>query len=163
MQDNKILWGIITTVLVIVFIYSLFFSRPTFIVTFDSNGGTAVNSQDVLKNDLIEEPIEPIKEGYIFEAWMLDEETFDISSVTIQGDITLVASWEPIIYTISFDSNGGNELDDIEIAHGEIAERPDNPRRSGRRFLYWHQDGERFDFDTPITEDINLRARWERR
>jgi len=165
MQDNKVLWGIITTVLVIVFTYSLFFSRPSYIVTFDSNGGTIVAEQNIRRNDSAERPEEPIREGYRFNGWTNDDETYNFDR-RVTENITLIARWEVMMHTITFDSNQGSEVESITIRHGEVAQRPDNPTRSNHRFSYWRyndEDGERFDWNEPITEDISLRARWQRR
>lgn len=39
-------------------------------------------------------------------------------------------------------------------------ERPWDPVRNGYDFLYWALDGKEYDFSTPVTEDIVLRAVW---
>ena len=43
-------------------------------VTFNSAGGTAVESVRILEGSLLSEPEMPQKEGYIFDGWYKDEE-----------------------------------------------------------------------------------------
>lgn len=66
-----------------------------FTVTFDSNGGTKVESQTVVKGDKVSRPSNPTKEGYSFEAWMLDGEVYDFDS-EVNKDITLKAKWSKV-------------------------------------------------------------------
>ena len=70
-------------------------------------------------------------------------------------------------YTVSFSYNYGNQgIYDTEIvSEDEVVQRPDNPRRSGYSFKGWYTEasgGDRFDFDTPITQDTTLYAHWSR-
>ncbi len=64
-------------------------------VTFDSDGGSAVRSRKINENGNVIEPDAPIKEGYIFAGWYLDDEKFDFKS-PITENITLTAKWEEI-------------------------------------------------------------------
>ena len=44
-------------------------------VSFQSNEGTAVASQNVVSGSMAEKPEDPEKEGYFFDGWYSDEET----------------------------------------------------------------------------------------
>ena len=64
-------------------------------VTFHSNGGGAVASQEVREGTIVTQPSDPTKEGYKFEGWFVDEEcttSFSFSSAIVQ-DTTLYAKW----------------------------------------------------------------------
>ena len=63
-------------------------------------------------------------------------------------------------HTVTFDPGNGDEATTQPVAENETAARPDDPTKEGHRFLGWYQDDTEFDFDTPITEDITLTARW---
>ena len=65
----------------------------TYTVTFDSDGGSNVNSQMVGNTSAIK-PADPKKDGYDFVGWYLGDTqyTFDTK---ITGDITLKAHWTP--------------------------------------------------------------------
>lgn len=62
---------------------------------------------------------------------------------------------------VTFDSDGGNKIDDIMISYGNVIAAPPTPSKSGSVFLMWTLNGEEFDFDTGIKDDITLKAAWE--
>ncbi len=68
------------------------------------------------------------------------------------------------ICTVSFETDGGTEIDDIEVEEGEYISPPDNPEKDGYIFIGWCDStdfDEPFMFDsTPIEEDITLYAYW---
>jgi len=74
-------------------------------ITFDTNGGSSVGSQTVIKSIKIERPKDPSKDGYTFDAWYIDNETFehewDFDDIP-NRDMTLYAGWE-IKYDLTFD------------------------------------------------------------
>ncbi len=64
--------------------------------------------------------------------------------------------------TVSFNSNGGTAVDPQTIEKGGKATRPDNPTMDGYTFVNWYLDGNVYDFNTPVTEDITLHAQWKK-
>ena len=62
------------------------------IVTFDSNGGTAVASIQLDYGTKLTLPSNPTREGYYFLGWTLDENIFN-SETLITNNITLRALW----------------------------------------------------------------------
>jgi uncharacterized repeat protein (TIGR02543 family) len=65
-------------------------------VTFESNGGSIIESQPVYKGYPIRRPSNPSRGGYKFDAWYIDNETFQKqwNFFTIpKTDITLYANW----------------------------------------------------------------------
>lgn len=70
----------------------------TYTITFDSNGGSSVASQDVDSGALVTEPVDPTREGFIFQYWYTsDAEVAYVFSTPVAADLTLIASWEEII------------------------------------------------------------------
>lgn len=64
-----------------------------YIVTFESNGGTEVLEQEVLKNNKAIKPDNPTREdGLVFQYWTLDGEKYTFDEL-VESDITLVAVW----------------------------------------------------------------------
>lgn len=61
-------------------------------VSFDSNGGSTIETIQVAKGNTMSIPIAPVKEGYIFKGWFIGEEKFDIT-MKINKDIHLTARW----------------------------------------------------------------------
>ena len=62
-------------------------------VTFDSKGGTSVQSVDVTEGATVSKPNDPTKENNVFKGWYLDGQPYDFAS-PIYFDITLEAKWE---------------------------------------------------------------------
>lgn len=64
-------------------------------VSFDTNGGSKVSSQNVTKNTSASEPASPVKDGYDFAGWYSDKELtvkYDFSA-KVTKNITLYAAW----------------------------------------------------------------------
>ncbi|MCK9233754.1 MAG: InlB B-repeat-containing protein [Acholeplasmataceae bacterium] len=70
-------------------------------VYFESNGGSDVDSTEVIENGLLEEPNDPTRENYNFKGWYKDSqfnEKFDFDIDVITGNVTLYARWEEVPY-----------------------------------------------------------------
>lgn len=63
----------------------------TYKVTFDY-GDNTVKSIDIKENKKIEFPNEPIRDGYIFDGWLLNNVVVD-NNYEVKEDITLKANW----------------------------------------------------------------------
>lgn len=61
-------------------------------VTFDSDGGSAVESQTFDKGGKATEPAAPTRDGFDFAGWKLNGADYDFSSA-VNDNITLTASW----------------------------------------------------------------------
>ena len=137
--------------------------KEEFTVTFDSNGGSSVTSQTVLKDDLVTKPTDPTKEGYIFDNWLLNDEPYDFSRPVTQN-ITLKASWieeaSVVSYKVSFDVDGSINI--VSVIEGKTVTRPSEPTKDGYKFIGWYNDDKLFDFKTSIYSDITLVAKWEK-
>lgn len=134
--------------------------EPTFYtVTYDTDGGTKINSVTVESGTYIYKPVAPTKEGYDFVGWYLDEKEFDFDEV-IESDITLVAKWANKKYTISFNSNGGNAVDNLVSEAGQYINAPEIPIREGYKFLGWYLNGIEYEFNLMPNQNIVLNAKW---
>ena len=71
-------------------------SVPTYTVTFDYDGGSAVAAQNVESGKTASKPTDPIKEGYTFRGWYLGETEYNFET-PVSGDITLKAKWEAVV------------------------------------------------------------------
>lgn len=107
------------------------------------------------------------KENYEFKGWYTNEELTNefMFDEAVYDDITLYAKWELIKYTITFDSNGGNEIETITISCLETPISLETPVKTGYEFKGWYIDEdlyELFDNTKCLKDDITLYAKWEK-
>lgn len=65
------------------------------------------------------------------------------------------------LYKISFDVGGGSPISEQEIVENELLSEPIAPLKEGYEFIEWQVNGFRYDFNTPVTEDLILTASWK--
>lgn len=126
-------------------------------ITFDSAGGSEVNSQEVDYNGKVTRPANPTKEGYTFKEWQLNGNLYDFDTL-VTDSITLTAVYTINHYTVTFNSNGGSSIDSQEVNYNEKVTRPSNPTKKGYTFKEWQLNGNLYDFDTLVTDNITLTA-----
>jgi uncharacterized repeat protein (TIGR02543 family) len=139
----------------------------THTVSFDSNGGSSVASQEVPTDATATLPVPaPTRSGYTFAQWCSDSgltTAFDFANTTITGPTTIYAKWL-VNYTVSFESNGGSAVSSQTVPDGNTATEPTAPTLTGYTFGGWFTDSEltppAFSFSTAITADTTLYAKW---
>lgn len=92
---------------------------------------------------------------YTFQGWNPDV-------VTVTGAATYEAVYtDAKIYKVTFDANGGtlNKENIQRVIDGKKAPELE-ATREGYRFDGWLLNGEAYDFETPVTADITLTAKW---
>ena len=66
-------------------------------------------------------------------------------------------------YTITFDTNGGNEITSIDVKNNQIVKLPEVPKKDGYKFVAWINENEKvITKGTKVTDDITLKAEWVR-
>ncbi|MGN0514644.1 MAG: InlB B-repeat-containing protein [Lachnospiraceae bacterium] len=138
-------------------------------VTFETNGGSSIESQAVEEGNTVLKPADPTKEGYTFDGWYSDEALSTIYDfgTPVTEDITLYAKWDEVratIYTVTFETNGGNMIEPQTVEEGNTATKPEDPEKEGYTFEGWYEDEELinvYDFETPVTANITLYAKWD--
>lgn len=71
---------------------------------------------------------------------------------------------EVVTYTVTFESNGGSEVEAQVVEAGMTVAEPEAPTKTSYIFLGWYTDSELtnlYDFETPVTDDMTLYAAWE--
>jgi len=124
----------------------------SYTITFDTDGGSAIEPITQDYGTQITAPADPTREGYTFIGW--DKA---IPATMPAGDMTITAQWRINQYTITFDSNGGSEIAPITQDYGTAITAPANPTREGYTFIGW-------DKAIPATmpaENITLKAKWK--
>ena len=121
-------------------------------ITFDTNGGSEIDSITQDYGTAITAPADPTRKGYTFRGW--DKE---IPETMPADNITVKAQWEINQYTITFDTNGGSEIAPITQDYGTEITAPDNPTRKGYTFKGWDKEIPK----TMPAENITVKAQWE--
>ncbi|MEY2365698.1 InlB B-repeat-containing protein [Lysinibacillus capsici] len=137
----------------------------THTVSFDVDGGSTIPAQTIAHGEKATEPPSPTKVGHTFVGWYTSSTgntpfNFDTA---ITGDTIVYAKWNPLTYTVSFDVDGGNTIPAQTIAHGEKTTEPPSPTKAGHTFVGWYTSSmgnTPFNFDTTITGDITIYAKW---
>ena len=122
--------------------YTATWTPTEYNITLTLDGGTAVNpttytilSEDITLNN-------PTKTGYTFKGWKLNGVGEAQMTVTITtgstGDKAYTATWQVNQYTITFNSNGGSDVDPITQDYGTVITSPNNPTRTGYDFNGWN-------------------------
>ena len=136
-------------------------------ITFNSNDGTSVASQNVNAGEKLTEPTPaPTKEGFTFDGWYEDS-TFSTKfnfNTPITDSMTLYAKWTENKYTLTFDANGGSgTMTPVTDLTGEYT-LPANEftAPSGKQFKGWSltTDGA-IVTKVDMTENKTVYAIWE--
>lgn len=134
-------------------------------VTFDTTGGSAVDTQLVGDGEAASMPDAPTREGCTFARWSTsesDDTAYDFSS-SVTADVTLYAQWTPNTYTVTFNTNGGTSVASANVQYGQTVAKPSDPALDGKRFVGWTTDAagtKPYGFGTPVTGDLTLYAKW---
>lgn len=223
---------LIVLIVVVFLIKGSFNSKEEYIITFDSDGGSIVQTQYVLEDRNVIIPKDPFKEGYDFDGWYLNDKEYNFDS-KVTGDVKLIAKWKvaeeyedltrytitfntdgaesikdkkvweeqkigelPTItksgyrfngwyindkkvtsdyivtknitvtakwtklYTVTFNSDGGSTVNKQEVAEGEKVVKVSNPKKSGYVFDGWYLDGKKYSFDSKVSKNLELTAKW---
>lgn len=142
-----------------------------FTVTFQTNGGTTVESVEVVSGesiDLNDYITENSDENYYFNGWYLDEDCTERATTQFypSSDVTLYARWiTNEQYTLTFDSCGGSAVASQVYYSYEYLSEPEDPTREGYLFDGWYWDEAYtkefvFEGNTMITQDVTIYAKW---
>ena len=121
------------------------------------DGKTLINSINVKEQEVIGDVDLLEKEGHLFEGWFIGDEKWDLHNDLVLSDIILYAKWTEIKNVIHFDTDGGSEIDDIELKYGNDIIIPENPVKEGYTFIGWDKEIP----NKMPAEDLNFKALWK--
>jgi len=130
-----------------------------FTVTFDSDGGSAVEPQTVKEGEAAVKPEDPTKTGYTFAGWYAGETAYDFAA-PVEADITLTAAWTENTYTVTFDTDGGSAVASATVKEGATVAKPADPTKEGYTFAGWFVGESAYDFATAVTANVTVKASW---
>ena len=132
-------------------------------VTFDSKGGSQVDSKTVKEGYNVAVPTAPTGDTE-FNGWYSDSALttpFNFGTV-ITSDTTVYAKWIKN-YTVTFDSKGGSAVDPAVVREGFGINMPADPRKDDADFVGWYTDAALttpYSFGSAVTADTTLYAKW---
>ena len=106
--------------------------------SFGTISGGTFNWKVTNKNDISDPP---------------EETPAKISGGTFNGEVIGA-------YTVTFQSEGGSEVAS-QIRANTPAARPADPTKEGYTFIGWYNGESEWDFETPVTADLTLTAKWQ--
>ncbi len=169
----------LSLIAIIISVYVLLIvSENKIIISFNANYDNQVNDIEVIRGESINLPILK-RDGYIFLGWYIND-TMINDSYHFRKPIKVNAKWikevERKTYSVTFDTKEMGSYARTQIVkYGERIKKPDveinysegNFATCGKcgkcpdHIKEWQLDGQIYDFDSPITNDIKLDAVWE--
>ena len=150
--------------------------KREYLLHYELNGGTPAEGADysdhyyfeLIGGNTATVAADPSRAGYQFAGWQDagGNQYAAGNAVTVDHNITLTAQWNKLV-TVSFDlcGHGGANISDQTFVSGNKASEPTAPKEDGWVFGGWYTEKGcqyRFSFDSAVTSDITLYAKWDR-
>lgn len=144
-------------------------------LTFETNGGSSISAITGNDGDVVDLSSKtPTKSGYTFIGWYSDKAlTHNVTSITLDSNKIVYAKWSKnstgsigggvTKYTISFETNGGSEVDSTSKVRNTTVDLSKYiTHKEGYSFDGWHTDKELTNKVTSIkvTANTTLYAKW---
>lgn len=118
-----------------------------------------IHQVEVKKQGKVEKPLDPVKEGYHFIGWYLEDELYDFER-DVQTSFALIARFEENQYTITLQCQNGEADIVIQATLHEIITLP-TPTKERCAFLGWKYKEEFVESVLQVQQDMTLIAEWE--
>ena len=117
-------------------------------ITYDAAGGTVSQETQKVVYDSLVTLLVPERAGYTFGGWYEKSTSFKNGKWTYASDVTLVASWHPISYSLTYNLNGGSVAQKNPTSYTVATETItlNEPTRTGYSFVGWTYEGQ----STPV-------------
>ena len=144
-----------------------FIPDVSYTATFDTAGGTVIPSTSVAEGQLLPQPADPSKTGYTFGGWYKNSSRttpWNFSLDTVNSNVTLYAKWIPSVYSVTFETNGGSFIPQVQVAYGNKIVQPAAPTKAGYTFGGWFRYStlvQPWDFNVgTVNGNMQLYAKW---
>ena len=146
-------------------VYSqIWYLEKSVTVSYDTDGGSAVNPETVLQGNTVTEPT-TTRDHATFDGWYTDK-TYQTKwnfNEPVNEDMTLYAKWILNEQTVKVETNGGTKVEDIKVPYGETINEPTSTKE-GYTFDGWYTDKTyqtKWDFKNAVKADMTLYAKWK--
>jgi uncharacterized repeat protein (TIGR02543 family) len=134
-------------------------------VTFDSQGGSEVNSKTLDYNTAVGTLPTTTRTGYTFNGWYTASTggTKIDANVKVTANVTYYAQWTINQYTVTFDSQGGNEVNSKTLDYNTAIGTLPTTTRTGYTFNGWYTastGGTKIDANAKVTANVTYYAQW---
>ena len=136
-------------------------------LTFDTDGGNAIESKVYKYGEEIGELPVPEKAGHVFTGWTWTNdagETISAPATMPASDVTATATWDVAKYAINYYlAENGELFKTFNLEEGEAIVHPEGPEIEGLTFVAWvDEDGNELPDDMVMgTEEINAYAKFD--
>lgn len=135
-------------------------------LTYHYNNETTDNTEKYTVGSSVEKPADPTYAGFRFDGWYTDKALTTAATFPIEvgeADIDLYAKWVKT-YTVTFKNDGKTYLTET-VDENTCVAKPKDPTKEADSnyeytFAYWESNYKEFDFNTQITSDITLYAKY---
>ena len=147
-------------------------SEPTpksYTVTWINEKGVTIATETLTENKIPSRSYtvtDTAEWDYTFEGWATSANGTALTTLpAATKDMTYYAVVSAVKqrYTVTFNSNGGSSVAAQTVEYGEKATVPTEPTYEDHKFMGWCYDingNTAFDFDAPITENVEVYAIW---
>ena len=123
------------------------------------------NSQilEAKKGYLSEEPIAPDIEGYTFNHWDYNGNTYTLDT-KLEENAELLGVYDKniVYYNVTFKYDNGTKDNVVVVEENNKVSKPKNPSKKGYTFKGWYLGDKMFNFDNLIDKDITLVAKYNK-
>ena len=120
-------------------------------ITFNTDGGSAIDPIMQNYGTTINAPADPTKTGYTFTGW--DKA---IPATMPAENVTVTAQWSINQYTVTFNTDGGSAIDPIMQNYGTTINAPADPTKTGYTFTGWEPELP----SAMPAENVTVTAQW---
>lgn len=160
MSKRKIIVAIFIFLFLVAIILSIIYYDGKYKVSFETGTDDIIISQYVKKYGKVNEPKEPVKDGYKFIEWQLDGKTYDFD-LLVDSDIILSAKWLKDEYiNVSYVTDSSYSIDPIKILKGSSISNLPVAYKDGYKFVGWYLNDELYE-GSSVNSDAILFAHYE--
>lgn len=135
---------------------NFYYTANPYVITFQSNGGNAVNPITAGYKTNVAKPSNPVKVNHTFTGWFSDEACTQAVSWPLLMPLngaTLYAGWQLVPTTLAFNTNNGTPVASVTDVPGTSVYKPADPTRENYGFDGWYYD---LAFAQPVSWPIVL-------
>jgi len=135
-------------------------------LTFEVNGGSAIEAVTQDYNSLFAAPADPTKEGYTFGGWYEDAAfaTPFVFPANLTVNTSVYAKWNITQTKLTYEVAGGSAIPENSGDWGRTINAPADPTKAGHNFMGWYKDAgltEAFTFPVELKADTKIYAKWK--